>query len=402
MTDSGLLHTDNQLEHFRRHLLADPELQQRLGALADPADFAPAAVAAAAEAGITLTEDDLLDTMRPDPLGIARYSNAPATHREPPLGDWLPVAIVPAGAELGVDWAHFAGEPLTEPFFEDSLRQARALPLNRLLKLRTPLSALAATVGDDPAVPDGFIFHLSRCGSTLVSQMLAADPRNTVLSEALPIESIVQLAESNPGVPIEERLRLLRAIVGALGRDRIGSRRHFVVKLDSWHVFALPLFRLAFPNTPWVFLYRDPVEILVSHARMPGMQTVAGVLPHDPYGIPDGATMPIEEYSARALGRTAEAAVEHFALGGGMVINYAALPQAVEDRILPHFGIIPDAAERAAMAAAAGRDAKAPQEAFSSDGEEKRREASPKIHSAAVHLEEPYRRLEALRLAHEQ
>ena len=194
----------------------------------------------------------------------------------------------------------------------------------------------------------------------------------------------------------------MRAIVGALGRDRTGSRRHFVVKLDSWHVFALPLFRLAFPNTPWVFLYRDPVEILVSHARMPGMQTVAGVLPHDPYGIPDGATMPIEEYSARALGRTAEAAVEHFALGGGMVINYAALPQAVEDRILPHFGIIPDAAERAAMAAAAGRDAKAPQEAFSSDDEEKRREASPKIHSAAVHLEEPYRRLEALRLAQEQ
>lgn len=402
MTDPALLHTEIPIERFRRHLLADSGLQQRLSAFADPADFAPVAVAAAAEAGIMLTEDELLDAMRPDPLGIERYSNAPATHREPPPGDWLPVAIVPAGAELGVDWAHFGGRPLTEPFFEDSLRQARALPLNRLLKLRTPLSALAATVGDDPAVPDGFIFHLSRCGSTLVSQMIAADPRNTVLSEAVPIESMVQLAQSNPGVPIEERVRLLRAIVGALGRDRTGNRRHFVVKLDSWHVFALPLFRLAFPNTPWVFLYRDPVEILVSHARMPGMQTVAGVLPHDPYGIPDGATMPLADYSAMALGRTAAAAVDHFDLGGGMVINYAALPQAVEDRILPHFGIVPDAEERAAIAAAASRDAKAPLETFRSDAEEKRREASPEIHRVAVHMEEPYRRLEALRLANEQ
>ncbi|MEG3152026.1 hypothetical protein U1769_19220 [Sphingomonas sp. ZT3P38] len=402
MTDPGLLDIEIPLDRFRRHLLADPGLQRQLSAFDDPADFVPVAVAAAAGAGIVLSEDELLDTMRPDPLGIARYSNAPATHLEPPAGDWLPVAIVSAGAELGLDWAHFAGRPLRESFFEDSLRQARALPLNRMLKVRTPLSALAAAVGDDLPVPDGFIFHLSRCGSTLVSQMLAADPRNIVLSEAIPIESAVQLAQSNPGVPIEERVRLLRAIVGALGRDRTGSRRHFVVKLDSWHVFALPLFRLAFPDTPWVFLYRDPIEILVSHARMAGMQTVVGVLPHDPYGIPDGETMPLEEYSARALGLTAAAAVEHFDLGGGIVINYAALPQAVEDRILPHFGIVPDAEERAAMAAAAGRDAKSPLKAFRSDGEEKRRDASPRIRDAAVHLAEPYRRLEALRLAHEK
>lgn len=401
MTDPGLIHTDIQLEHFRHHLLADPGLQQRLSAFADPADFTAAAVEAAVGAGIMLTESALLDTMRPDPLGLTRYSNAPPTHREPPAGDWLPAAIVPAGAELGVDWAHFAGRPLTESFFEDSLRQVRALPLNRLLKPRTPLSALVATVGDDPPVPDGFIFHLSRCGSTLVAQMFAADRRNIVLSEAEPIDAVVQLAQSNPGVPIAERIRLLRAIVGALGRRRAG-RGHFIVKLDSWHVFALPLFRLAFPNTPWVFLYRDPIEILVSHARMPGMQTVAGVLPHDPYGIPDGATMPTEEYAARALGRTAAAAVEHFDLGGGMAVNYALLPQAVEDRILPHFGIVPDVGERAAMAAAAGRDAKAPSEMFSSDAEEKQREASPKIHGVAVHLEEPYRRLEALRVAHDQ
>ena len=43
------------------------------------------------------------------------------------------------------------------------------------------LDQAAAEPGIDPT---GFIFHLARCGSTLVSQMLAALPEHIVLSEA--------------------------------------------------------------------------------------------------------------------------------------------------------------------------------------------------------------------------
>ena len=31
----------------------------------------------------------------------------------------------------------------------------------------------------------------------------------------------------------------------------------------------LPLFRAAFPKTPWIFIYRDPVEVMVSLLRKP-------------------------------------------------------------------------------------------------------------------------------------
>ncbi len=172
--------------------------------------------------------------------------------------------------------------------------------------------------------------------------MFAADARNVVVSEAASIDSIVQLAASRTDVPIEQRIELLRMIVGALGRDRLDGAGHYVVKLDSWHTLALPLFRLAFPDTPWIFLYRDPVEILVSHARMAGAQTVPGAMPFEPYGIENAAEMHPDDYAARALGRTAEAVIEHFGLGGGMLVNYTELPDAVEARILPHFGIVPD------------------------------------------------------------
>jgi hypothetical protein len=37
-------------------------------------------------------------------------------------------------------------------------------------------------------MPDGFVFHMSRCGSTLVAQMLAVVPDHVVVSEAEPLD----------------------------------------------------------------------------------------------------------------------------------------------------------------------------------------------------------------------
>ncbi|MDB5706337.1 MAG: hypothetical protein JWN66_3453 [Sphingomonas bacterium] len=400
MTDSSLFDAAAPIDRFRACLLADPALQQRLSVLSEPEAFVGAMIDAAAGLGIAIAENEGYAALRADPLGLWRFSGAPVTSRTPPEGDWLPVAVVPSVGELAVDWAHFAGQPLAEPFYEDSLRNARHLPFNRLLQQRTPLVTLAESLGDELPVPDGFVFHLSRCGSTLVSQMFAADPRNIVISEAPPIDSVVQLGTARTDVPIELRIMLLRAMVGALGRDRAGASGHFIVKLDSWHTLALPLFRLAFPDTPWIFLYREPVEILVSHARMSGSQTVFGALPFDPYGIENGADMAPDHYAGRALGRTASAVIEHFGLGGGLLVNYTELPGAMESRIVPHFGIVPDAAESAAMAGATRRDAKAPTESFGADSATKQQEASAELRSiAAAYMDEPYRCLEALRLA---
>ena len=381
--------------------MADPVLQQRLSVIQESDIFAAALVEIAASAGAALDTDSVHAAIQPDPLSLDRFSPATLTGHDLPDRQWLPIAIVPAVRELAIEWAHFGGAPLTAPFFEDNLRQARSLPFNRVFRQYTPLSALAKTPpGEDQRVPDGFVFHLSRCGSTLVSQMIGSMPGSAVISEAPPLDAIVQLAHTNPGVPLDERVRLLRAMVGVYGRDRTGDTRQYVVKLDSWHALALPLFRLAFPETPWIFLYRDPVEILVSHMRMRGMQAVPGVMPDDLYGIADGATMPTEEYCARVFERICAAVLDHADIGGGRLINYAALPGAVEDEILPHFGIAVGDAARAAMTAASVRDAKTPAQAFAADAEAKQKEASEAVRVAAMtHLAEPYRRLEAMRLA---
>jgi len=314
----------------------------------------------------------------------------------PQIG-WLPVRAVPGQDGPGFDWAWFGDRPLSEPLFEDSVNRMALRPLSRLFRTRTNLNALiAGAAQEETLVPDGLVFHMSRCGSTLVAQMLAAVPHHIVASEAAPIDAMFQWATQS-GVSFDEQVIALRAVVAALGRNRSGSSRRFFLKLDAWNVIGLPLFRAAFPSTPWIFLYRAPEEVMVSHMGMPGVHFAGGVMPGVSTWGADGV-FSIEDQGASILARYLGAAVEHFSVGGGLLVNYADLRPAMESRIPQHFGFDPDPEERAAMAAATRRHSKAPDQTYTDDTERKRAAVTPEI-AAAVrrHLELPYAQIEALR-----
>lgn len=386
------------LVRLRTMILADEVLADRLALIADYDAFAVAAADAGRNAGITIAADAILAAGRRDPLDIKRFAETPITMTEWPGRNWLPAAIVQAPGQLAVDWIHFGDATLGDSFFDMSLARARRLPINALLRVCTPLAMLAETLPADAASgPDGLIFHMSRCGSTLVSQMLAAMPGSIVVSEAPPLDTIVQLVHSHPDAPLEQRIALLRGIAAALGRDRFGNRRHYVIKTDSWHSLALPLFRAAFPDTPWLFLFRDPTEVMVSQMRVRGLQTVPGAELDPVFAIPDPLSLSGEDYIARVLNRVTQAAVDHAEIGGGLFVDYRDLPDAVEGRILAHFGIAPDPEALAAMRAAAMWDAKSPSFAFEPDAEDKRRSAGDAVRAAvAAHLDGVHRELTAL------
>jgi hypothetical protein len=378
---------------FRREVMSDEALQAELMRPFDPAAFVALAVARACERQIDLEPDDFWRRLRPNESGSAgQPEGAELAAGWPPVG-WLPSSVGPRGSPY-VDWAHFAGEPLAEPSYEQSSRNAMGRPFNGVFGARTSLAALVDGAPSDRRRPAGLIFHLSRCGSTLAAQMLAAVPAYTVVSEAPPIDEAVRLETAAP----QDRAGFLAAMVAAVGRRRYAAERRLFVKLDSWHVLAGALFQSAFAGTPWVFIYRDPLEVLVSQIRQRGAHTVRGVLPAAIFGI--ASSIPDDEYCAIVLRRTCEAALSLFARGGGRLVNYADLPAALATQILPHFGEAPSAAERALMAPAARRDAKTPWQAFAPDGEAKLREASPRLRQLVEqHLARPYLALEALRLA---
>ena len=362
------------LDSFRAALLADAALQRELDAAED---FASAAVARARAHGIALAPEMLAPLLRDDPLGLARFLPAPLTG--PPLPGWLPVAVAQGPC---LDWAYFGDRRLRRPFFDGEVRAALARPLNRVARYRTVLDDLPRSVAGLPErEPAGFIFHMSRCGSTLVSQMLAADPGMVVLSEPDPLDVLLRI--THPARPGDEvPVLYLRAMMRALCHARGDGARRVFVKFNCWHALALPLIRRAFPRVPWVFLSREPAAVLASQLHMRGIETLPESIPPAVFGLA-GADMPPQAYCAQVLARICGAALEA-PPEGGLFVDYSELPGAVTTRILPHFGIA--AFDAAALDAAARFDAKVPSRAFTGDAPEKQRLQTADLRSLAAQI----------------
>jgi Sulfotransferase family len=316
--------------------------------------------------------------------------------------DWMPVRVLRRRSGVFVDWCYLGRARFIHPFFDITVQKEMSRPFNMLFHHQTPIEYVERLNESAPSVrPTGFIFHMSRCGSTLVSQMLAALPQNIVISEASPINGILQADRSDPGLSEETRIRRLRAIIGALGRKRFAGEKHYFVKFDSWNSFDLELVRRAFPEVPWIFLYREPLEVIVSQMRERGGQMVPGALGHFLPGTRPAETwqMPPEEYCARVLERFCENAIEEIERDAtnALLINYEQLPQAMAASICPHFGLeyLPEDEEK--MTAAARRDAKNPNSAFQPDSKKKRDEASEAALAAVERLRPLHKKLEDLR-----
>lgn len=289
----------------------------------------------------------------------------------------IPFRLV-AGAEWGVSWLHADAARYTEPFFEDTLRRLRRAPENLGRTPRvTPLAALAECRGPEP---DAVIFHVSRCGSTLVAQMLAALAHHTVLAEPPLADDVLRLPRARPGTTDAERIALLRGAVAALARPHAATARRLFVKLDAWHLFELPLVRRAFPRTPLVFLHRDPIEVLVSLQRQPSLTLVRDTVLPEQLGLTraERDALPPLEHAAAILGAFFRAGSAN--RGELHVVGYEELPRFVWES-WP--GCAFDSAERAALATAAQQDAKHSGAAFRPDSASKRAAASPELLAAA-------------------
>jgi hypothetical protein len=207
---------------------------------------------------------------------------------------------------------------------------------------------------------------------------------------------VLRASRLAPDVTDAWRIGGLRAIVSALGRKRRPVERHCIVKLDAWHALDLPIVERAFPGVPWFFVYRDPVEVMVSHQRT-ASRFMAPVNAPSLFGIElaDAVRMPQEEYRARVLARICDTVLSANP-SPAQLVSYTELPGAIERRIAPAFGIELGPEGRAA----ARFDAKRPDRTFVPDGEEKRRSASPAIRAAVRRFAAaPYAQLEALRTA---
>jgi len=314
---------------------------------------------------------------------------------------WVPVRLAwnpgSQGPGLEVEWCWMGHDRFLHPFFDLTIQHAQRLPFNALFTHRTSIDELVAWHAARPGIPPtGFIFHMSRCGSTLVSRMLAALPENVVISEAGPIDYLARAV----AIPEETRSAWLRAMVSALGQQRTGEETRYFIKFDSLSVDALPFIRRTFPAVPWIFLYRDPEEVLASQLSEPGAAMSPGIVRGPAVlDLPPDETLPLslEEYAARVIGTLCRCACVS-ADNGGLLINYTQLPRAVWADIAAHFGIDFSSSEIETMRSIVAFHAKHPRAKFAPDGELKRIGISPAAREAAAHWIKPhFDQLEKLR-----
>ena len=153
---------------------------------------------------------------------------------------------------------HREDTPLTRPVhYDEKDKRVIYTPINEFVQRHS-----GVRVDKKP----GFIFHMSRCGSTLTAQMLAISNRFFVLSEPTIINSVLDPALN---ISQENRSQLLLASIKALAMCSPKACDYVFIKFRSWNVLYLEYILQNFPDVSWMFIHRYGLEVLQSVLEKP-------------------------------------------------------------------------------------------------------------------------------------
>jgi hypothetical protein len=254
--------------------------------------------------------------------------------------------------------------------------------------------------------PTAFVFHESRVGSTLVANSLASDPFSMVYSESAPAANALLHCKACPD---EESVKLFRDIVTLMGRSPIHRRLFF--KFQSITCTRMHIALKAFPETPWVFVYRRSVQTMMSHLDpKKGGGTGAPCL-RSMRDTPDevrkalvaaGASTsnaPKEAWCAAHLNMLCSHALDSYEQFGryndthqrGFLVNYESLPGSIARLLLPSFGVEPSDhwLERMAEESKQYSKGRSTSRPFFGDSQDKEERATKTIQKYAASILDP-------------
>lgn len=311
------------------------------------------------------------------------------------LEEWIPYKLLQQEQQWRCLWLDLAGKRIAEPFFTDTILRCKAsAPINRRFPSLSSLEYLTdcAAAAADVVAPSAFIFHVSRCGSTLVSQLLGLSEKNIALSEVPLIDELLRMSRRQADSANAEAA--LKASIALLGRRRLGREKHLFIKLDSWHVFFSGTLRRLYPEVPFILLYRSPDEVVFSHQKRRGMQAVPGLLEPELFGMSQAESTSYggDRYIAKVL-EYYYSQFLHIAETDdrSLLLDYRQGGIEIVRRLAEFSGLALDETETAEMAVRSRFHAKYPEQGFA---EEKKESCAPADLQPAQAL---YARLEQLR-----
>lgn len=283
------------------------------------------------------------------------------------LRNWIPYKFSNNEGQEICRWLYLGDMLFTEPFFDETISACQKMPENSAWqKAASSLDILphwAAQVETIP--PTAIIFHVSRCGSTLVTQLLSQQPSNIVLSEVPLFDALLRQGKKQN--TMADHLPLLGAAVALYGAKRNAEQQYLFIKTDSWHIQFYEELRHLYPQTPFVLLYRKPDEVLYSQQKKKGMHAVPGVVEPEIFGF--GTESLLETDLDRYMGKVLSVYFQRFAqvLGSDsntLAVNYNEGILPIVNKIAAFTGMPISPSAYAAMEQRAGYHAKFPGQVF--------------------------------------
>jgi hypothetical protein len=281
---------------------------------------------------------------------MSELESSPSAIQPANLKSWLPVDAIIDQGRPAIEWMEMSDVEFSEPFFTETVARVKANGARRILLTDFDL-LLRLENCLDSLDPTGFIFHSSRCGSTLLANACRALQGSLVIAEAPVLDKIVSRFFTDAETPAKELLYMvfLKGAVHALGQRRKGDERHFFIKFACTSTLQMSRIRRIWPNVPFVFLYRDPVEVIVSNLRSKpqwlcfesNQATAAAILGVEKSQLND---FDQAESCARALGRFFTEADRNRS-SHTLPINYAQLTFETLISAVKSFGVVPSPEE---------------------------------------------------------
>jgi len=272
--------------------------------------------------------------------------------------------LMPIAADINretIELFDLAGATLSEPFLRGSVDRFQGM---QRLHFEVGYEVLLEASARRARAPDALIFHVGRCGSTLLTNLLSASQAHVVLREP---DVVSHLMAGMLLAPAAERARLAAVLQASVlyssaVADRMFPARSHLLKLSAWNVLLGQTLLNSFPNLPAVFVHRSPVDTVASLLAVPPgwaqlvdrpREVQARFFPTLCSGGPSSPASAIELY-AHAFRSCAEAALE-LPRERVTFVDYQELvsdPRACVRRVLAHFEQAVSAEQIERMAAA--------------------------------------------------
>ncbi|GAB4045583.1 sulfotransferase family protein [Spirosoma litoris] len=284
-----------------------------------------------------------------------------------PLCNWIPYKLSLSDDAIKCQWLYTDELRFLEPFFDETISKCQSYPYNSgIMRAVSTLDGMIDMAKDVPYVPPtAFIFHVSRCGSTLLSQFLGLNEQHIILSEVPFLDELLRL--NIPSISSDEQDQAFMAAIRLLGHKRTGAENRLFIKVDSWHVFYYETIRRLYPEVPIILLYRSPDEVVASHQKRRGMHAVPGLLPPALFGFDpaDAITANFDDYTARVLERYLERFLTIVKQDDqAFLLNYQADGIAMMQQFLQFLNLPSDIVDWSLVQQRSSRHAKYPDQKF--------------------------------------